>query len=131
MQKFPKISKIFFRRDIFRKFLSKFVKICQIFQNFGNFCQKVLIPGISQRHLEYVFTIHARIQPVNCTLRRSSPGSFPEPPQISGRCKISAGTFFQKCCHNPLTKLSKNFLKLFIKKFYKKKIIKKFYKKIL
>ena len=127
MQKFPKISKIFFRQDIFRKFLSKFVKICQIFQNFGNFCQKVLIPGISRRHFGDVFYRHTRVQPVNWTLWRSSPGSFPEPPQISGGGKVSPGTFFQKCCHNLLTKLSKNFGKLFIKNFYKKKN----YKKIL
>jgi hypothetical protein len=51
--------------------------------------------------------------------------------QDFGGGKLSPGTFFQKCCHNPPTTFSKNFIKLFIKNFYKKKFIKKFYKKIL
>jgi hypothetical protein len=79
----------------------------------------LMSPEISRRHPEDILYVQAIIQPVNCIFWWSSPRYFPESPRNFG---ISPRIFFQKCRHNLLTKFSKTFGKLFIKKFYKKNL---------
>jgi hypothetical protein len=81
----------------------------------------VLSPEISRRPLGKIFWVHARIQPVNWTCGEVPREVFRDLPGFFGGRETFPRDIFPKMLFNPLTKLSKTFGKLFIKKFYKKK----------